>query len=156
MKLKTFRIINIIRLSVLALLGLAIAILNIIYAEQRQADSYLLYLICFFVAFLFLAFEVYFIAKSFKSGTLLLHDLCLKEGTNIKRKVTIIISSIIGAVALGYFFLNVCAYAKLVNINLGPMALEFNMYFSLILLINCLAIIGYWLFIVQEDIEISH
>lgn len=156
MKLKAFRIINIIRLSVLALLGLAIAILNIIYAEQRQADSYLLYLICFFVGFLFLAFEVYFIAKSFKSGTLLLHDICLKNNSNIKRKVTLIVAIVIGTLALGYFFLNVCAYAKLINLNIGPMALEFNMFFSLLLLLNSLAVINYWIFIVQEDIEISN
>ena len=147
MKLKAFRIINIIRLSVLALLGLAIAIFNIIVADQRQADSYLLYLICFFIGFLFLSFEVYFIAKSFKSGTLLLHDICLVNNSNIKRKTTLIVASILGALALGYFFFNVCAYAKLININQGPMALEFNMYFCLILLINCLTVINYWIFI---------
>ena len=156
MKLKIFRIICSVILAILALLGVAIAVYNIIVANDRQAESYLLYLICFFIGFLFLTFETYFVIKSFKSGTLLLHDICLKNKSNIKRPITLIASSIISALALAFLILNICIYAGLTSIQQGPMAVEFNMYFSVLVLVNTLILIIYYLFIVQDDIEIQN
>lgn len=155
MKLRVFRYSFIVVFSLLTLLGLFFAIYNIVLAPIRQDDSYLLYLICFLIGLLFSFFETYFIIKSFKEGTLILHDLCMKEKTNHKNKITLIISSVISMIIFAYFIFNLLIYSNKIEINLSLMACEFNIYFCLLALTNSIMIIIYWLFIVLEDFEIS-
>lgn len=154
MKLKGFRIISIVFTALGLALGIVLTIYNIMQAEVRQDEAYLLYLICFLVGVLFLGFEIGFTVKAFKEGTLLLHGLCMKEKSIEKRPATLIISLVVGALCIGYLVFNILAYTGTIEINQSLMAVEFNMYFCIIILLNMLELIFYWLFIVQEDIGV--
>lgn len=156
MKLKLFRISILIIYLLTALLGFGLAIYNIyLTTSNLRADpSYILLLLGFLIGGLFLAFEVFFVGKSFKEGTILLHQLVMKPKMNTRKSATLIISSSIGAVALALLILNACSYCNVVNINATPMMMEFNMFFSILIVVNALVFNVYWLFIAAEDIEI--
>ena len=157
MKLKIYRISLIIIFTLLLALGMFFAINNIILVTNgiRNDNGYLIYLIGMLIGVLFLGFEIFLVAKSFKHGTSLLHTLCLKDNSNEKRKPILIMACSILAVIVTFLIINVLFYYKvLVNSFVNPTMIDFNFYFSLIILFNAVALIIYYLFIAIDDIEV--
>ena len=157
MKLKIFRIISLICLSLVALAGVALAILNIIFQEQglRSDSSYIILLIALLIGAFFSGFEAYFVIKSFKEGTLLLHSLCMHDNRNRKKLPVLIIASVICFLVICGLIFNVLIYTGTINLNQSLMTCEFNMYYCVLIAVNTLMVITYWLFIVLDDIEIG-
>jgi len=157
MKLRIFRIITATLLTLLSLTGIFLAVFNIILANNgtRQDSSYLILLISFFIGSLFLGFETFFVIRSFKEGTLILHQICIVDKGYTKRKATLIIASVLAIVGIGLIIFNSLIYTGVINLNQSPMTSEFNLFYCILLLLNSLIVIVYYLFIVQDDIEIA-
>lgn len=156
MKLRIFRICIAFLLGLLSLTGIFLAVYNIILANNgtRQDESYLILLISLFIGAFFIGFETFFVIRSFKQGTIILHQLCIINKGNIKRKPTLIIALIVSAIGAGLVVFNSLIYVGVITLKQSPMTSEFNLYYSLMLLVNGLIVVFYYLFIVQYDIEI--
>ena len=158
MKLFVYRLINLIVFLLTMLLGIFYAIYNIVSSNLglRSSNDFILYLIGILIGVLFLGFEIVFIAKSFKNKTVLLHAICTKEKSLYKKnKVILIIDLIFLAIGVGLIIVNSLFYARvIVTPNVDEMMMDFNFFFSLIIFINALSLLIYYLFIVQDDIEV--